>query len=61
MVLKEYGLTLKECYRLLKPNGLLFTANITRYATMLKYVAQYDCKPYLDDTHFPSISRKNGI
>lgn len=45
-------LCLKECYRLLKPNGLLFTANITRYSTMIKYVTEYDRRPYLDDEDF---------
>lgn len=49
---EERMLCLKECYRLLKPNGLLFTANITRYSTMIKYVADYDRRPYLDDEDF---------
>ena len=31
---EERLLCLKECHRLLKPNGILFTANITRYSTM---------------------------
>lgn len=48
----ERLLCLKECYRLLKPNGLLFTANITRYSTTLKYVAAYDYKPAIDDADF---------
>lgn len=49
---EERLLCLKECHRLLKPDGLLFTANITRYATTLKYVAAYDYKPVLDDENF---------
>ena len=49
---EERLLCLNECYRLLKPNGILFTANITRYSTMLKYVAAYDYKPYINDTNF---------
>ena len=49
---EERMLCLKECYRLLKPNGLLFTANITRYSTMIKYVAEYERRPYLDDEDF---------
>lgn len=49
---EERWLCLRECYRLLKPDGLLFTANITRYSTMIKYVAEYDRKPYLDDARF---------
>ena len=32
---EERQLCLKECLRLLKPGGLLFTAAITRYATLL--------------------------
>lgn len=49
---EERMLCLRECYRLLKTNGLLFTANITRYSTMIKYVAEYDRRPYLDDVDF---------
>ena len=48
----ERLLCLRECYRLLKPNGLLFTANITRYATMLKYVASYDYRPVINNVDF---------
>lgn len=48
----ERMLCLEECYRLLKPNGLLFTANITRYATMLKYISSYDLRPRIDDLSF---------
>lgn len=40
---------LAESMRLLKPGGLLFTANITCFATALKYTAQYDLRPVLDD------------
>ncbi len=49
---EERILCLKECYRLLKPNGLLFTANITCYSTTLKYTAQYDKKPLIDNPVF---------
>lgn len=49
---EERRLCLKECWRLLKPGGLLFTANITCYATMLKYVAAYDREPLIDDPDF---------
>lgn len=48
----ERTLCLKECHRLLKPGGILYTANITRYATTLKYVARYDYQPVIDDTAF---------
>ncbi len=48
----ERRLCLGECYRLLKTGGLLFTGNITRYSTMLKYVAAYDYNPRLDDEAF---------
>lgn len=49
---EERLLCLKECYRLLKPNGMLFTAAISRYATMLKYTSRYDKRPRLDDDAF---------
>lgn len=49
---EERLLCLRECNRLLKPNGLLFTAAISRYATMLKYTERYDKKPLLDDAEF---------
>lgn len=45
----ERQLALKECYRLLKPNGLLFTAAITRYATTLWAVTTYGEKNNLLD------------
>lgn len=48
----ERQLCLKECYRLLKPNGLLFTAAITRYATMLWAVTTYDQNELLDESAF---------
>lgn len=51
----EYGermLCLKECRRLLKPGGMLYTANITCFSTTLKYVARYDTDPRLDDDEF---------
>lgn len=40
---------LRECRRLLKPGGRLFTANITCFATALKYTHLYDQRPALDD------------
>ena len=40
---------LQECRRLLKPDGKLFTANITCFATALKYTELYDRRPVLDD------------
>lgn len=46
---EERLVCLRECDRLLKPGGLLFTANITCFASTLKYVARYDRKPELDD------------
>lgn len=48
----ERLLCLKECYRLLKPNSPLFTAAITCYSTVLKYTANYDEKPLLNDMAF---------
>lgn len=54
----ERLLCLKECYRLLKPDGLLFTANITCYSTTLKYVAAYDHKPAIDDPNFFAMLEK---
>jgi len=48
----ERQLCLKECYRLLKPNGLLFTAAITRYATTLWALTVYDKNPLLDEAAF---------
>ncbi len=48
----ERLLCLRECHRLLKPGGILYTGNITRYATMLKYVAAYDINPKLEDDDF---------
>ena len=40
---------LDECRRLLKSGGKLFTANITCFATALKYTELYDRRPLLDD------------
>lgn len=40
---------LEECRRLLKPGGKLFTANITCFATALKFTELYDRRPALDD------------
>ena len=40
---------LDECRRLLKRGGKLFTANITCFATALKYTECYDWRPALDD------------
>lgn len=49
---EERHLCLKECYRLLKPGGKLFTAGISRYATTLKYICRYDYQPVIDDIDF---------
>lgn len=46
---QERQLALRECYRLLKQNGLLFTAAITRYATLLWAVTAYGEKNNLLD------------
>lgn len=40
----ERILALSECYRLLKPNGCLFSAAITRYATLLWATSVYNVK-----------------
>ncbi len=40
---------LDECRRLLKPDGKLFTANITCFSTALNYTCLYDRSPVLDD------------
>ena len=45
----ERARCLAECKRLLKPGGKLFTANITCFATALKYIELYDRRPVLDD------------
>ena len=57
---------LAECKRLLKPGGLLFTANITAYASTLHFISVYDKKrrPALDDDAvFESLTRtvKTGV
>ena len=57
---------LAECKRLLKPGGLLFTANITAYASTLHFVSVYDKKrkPALDsDDVFSGLERtvKTGV
>ncbi len=49
---EERQLALEECYRLLKPGGLLFTAAITRYATTLWAITTYDKNKLLDETEF---------
>lgn len=50
---EERQLALKECHRLLKPNGLLFTAAISRYATTLWAVTTYgDKNNLLDEPEF---------
>ena len=49
---EERQLALKECFRLLKPGGLLFTAAITRYATTLWAVTTYDKNELLDESEF---------
>ena len=48
----ERQLCLKECFRLLKPNGLLFTAAITRYATTLWALTTYNKNSLLDEASF---------
>ena len=53
----ERILCLKECRRLLKPNGLLFTAAITRYATTLWAITTYDRNELLDETAFCDMIR----
>lgn len=45
----ERAKCLAESRRLLKPGGKLFTANITCFATALKYTELYDRRPVLDD------------
>ncbi len=45
----ERQLALRECYRLLKPNGLLFTAAISRYATTLWALTVYGVNNTLID------------
>lgn len=40
---------LAECYRLLKPGGVLITAHITPWAPLLDNVIHYDEAPRLDD------------
>lgn len=49
---KERRKCLDECRRLLKPGGKLFTANITCFATALKYTELYDRRPVLDDDSY---------
>lgn len=49
---EERLLCLKECHRLLKPGGVLFTAAITRYATALWATTVYDKAPLLDEDAF---------
>ena len=53
----ERILCLKECYRLLKPDGLLFTAAITRYATTLWAITTYDKNSLLDEDLFCDMIR----
>jgi len=48
----ERQLCLKECFRLLKPNGILFTAAITRYATTLWALTTYNQNGLIDDASF---------
>ncbi|MCH5198534.1 MAG: methyltransferase domain-containing protein [Oscillospiraceae bacterium] len=57
---------LAECKRLLKPGGLLFTANINAYASVLHFVSVYDKQmhPSLDsDAAFAGLERtvKTGV
>jgi 2-polyprenyl-3-methyl-5-hydroxy-6-metoxy-1,4-benzoquinol methylase len=48
----ERLLALNECRRLLKPDGVLFCAAITPYATMLWAVTTYDKNGLLDESEF---------
>lgn len=49
---EERAECLNECKRLLKKDGILYTANITCFSTTLKYVTKYDLDPKLDDSDF---------
>ena len=49
---EERILCLKECHRLLKPGGLLFTAAITCYATTLCAITHYEKNELLDEPAF---------
>ena len=49
---EERRLCLLECSRLLKPQGILFTAAITRYATTLWALTSYHKNQLLDDPAF---------
>ena len=49
----ERQLCLQECYRLLKPGGMLYTAAITRYATLLWATTVYgESNRLLDENAF---------
>lgn len=48
----ERALCLKECHRLLRPGGLLFTAALTRYATTLWAITHYEQDAFLDEPEF---------
>jgi ubiquinone/menaquinone biosynthesis C-methylase UbiE len=55
----ERQAALKECYRLLKPNGKLFTATITKYATLLWAITVYGVKnDLLDEDEFMGMIRR---
>jgi ubiquinone/menaquinone biosynthesis C-methylase UbiE len=50
---------LRECYRLLKPEGKLFTAAITKYATLLWAVTTYGIKnDLLDEPEFMEMVKR---
>lgn len=56
---EERQLALKECNRLLKPDGLLFTEAIARYATMLWAITTYGEKnDLLDEPEFFDMIRR---
>lgn len=56
---KERQKALLECHRLLKPNGLLFSAAITRYATILWAITTYgEGNHLLADTDFMDMVKR---
>jgi ubiquinone/menaquinone biosynthesis C-methylase UbiE len=56
---KERQEALKECYRLLKPKGKLFTAAITKYATLLWAIRVYGVKnDLLDESEFMEMIKR---
>jgi ubiquinone/menaquinone biosynthesis C-methylase UbiE len=56
---KERQEALKECYRLLKPNGKLFTSAITKYVTLLWAITVYGIKnDLLDEPEFMEMIKR---